>query len=143
MLSEFYQGNEHVEEVKQKTLNLRVSCTNQLAEKLNAALHFVIKKIGFAPLDKITFTNESKQFTLFDADGSKLSIDIQIIGHNSYTENIIFHTNDCLRDYHKYTMLGVEFINRPEYNTSGLQVNFIDDNDNCYTLLEERFYTES
>jgi hypothetical protein len=55
---------------------------------------------------------------------------------------IIFHTDDCLRDYHKYTLAGVEFISRPEYTEAGLRVDFLGHEENRYTLLEERIYTD-
>lgn len=143
MLSEHWNTNEQAEAPKQKTLTLRVSCTNELTGKLNTALRFVVNKIGFTPIDEFTFITGLSQFTLFNTNGNTLVIELQIIEPGLNTENIIFHTQDCLRDYHRYIMSGVEFINRPEYNASGLRVRFIDDEDNCYTLLEERTYTES
>ncbi len=143
MLSEYYNGNEQAEVMRPMTLNLRVSCTNEFTHKLNTALHFVIHKIGFDPLEQFTFINGFNQFTLFNTNGDRLIIDLQIIEPGLNTGNIIFHTDDCLRDYHRYIMSGVEFINRPEYNISGLQVKFMDGEDNCYTLLEERTYIES
>ncbi len=143
MLSEDFNGNEQAEAKKNRILTLRVGYTNELTDKLNAALHFVINKIGFRPLEELTFIKGLKQMTLYDAGGNRLVMDLQILGTGVNTENIIFHTDDCLRDYHKYLVSGVEFINRPEYNAAGLQVRFLDDQDNCYTLLEERTYTDS
>jgi len=143
MLIEEYNGNEQAEAKKHRTLSLRVSYTIGLTDKLNTALHFVINKIGFNPLEEFAFIKGLKQITLYDAGGNKLIIDLQILETDATTESIVFHTDDCLRDYHKYIVSGVEFINRPEYKAAGLQVRFIDDQDNCYTLLEERTYTES
>ncbi len=142
MLGEDFIGNEQAEAKKQRTLTLKVSYTSELADKLNTALHFVINKIGFKPLEEFTFIKGLTQMTLYDADGTTLIMDLQISGASLNTGNIVFHTDDCLRDYHKYIVSGVEFINRPEYTSAGLQVKFIDDQDNCYTLLEERTYTE-
>ena len=143
MLSEDYNGNGQAEAKKHRTLNLRISYTNELTGKLNTALHFVINKIGFTPLEEFTFIKGLNHIMLYDTNENRLIIDLQIIEAGPDNGNIIFHTDDCLRDYHKYIVSGVEFINRPEYNTAGLQVRFIDDQDNCYTLLEERTYSES
>ncbi len=100
-------------------------------------------KIYWKCVLKIEIINSFNDLILNDSDGNKLIIDLQILESNDKIKSIIFHTDDCLRDYHKYILSGVEFISRPEYNAAGLQVNFIDDADNCYTLLEERIYTDS
>ncbi len=143
MLSEEYNGNDQAEAKKRRFLNLRVSYTNELADKLNTALHFVIHKIGFEPQQQVAFSNQSgNDLILNDSEGNRLTIDLQMHESNDKIKSITFHTDDCLRDYHKYILSGVEFTSRPEYNAAGLQVNFIDDADNCYTLLEERIYTE-
>lgn len=144
MLSEEYNATDQTEAKKRRFLSLRVSYTNELADKLNTALHFVLRKIGFEPQQKLIFDNQSgNNLIVSDSEGNRLSIDLQILESNDKIKNIIFHTDDCLRDYHKYILSGVEFISRPEYHAAGLQVNFIDDAENCYTLLEERIYTES
>jgi hypothetical protein len=143
MLSEQYNGNGQVETHTHRTLNLRVSCTNELTHKLNRAVQFVLNKIGFRSLDDFHFSNELKHITRIDINGNRVNVELQIIVAGMHKDYIIFHTDDCLRDYHRYITSGVEFINRPEYTPAGLQVNFIDDADNCYTLLEERNYNES
>ncbi len=143
MLSEEYNENRQAEVKKNKILNLRVSYPLELTNKLNTALHFVINKIEFSPQEEFTFIPGLENSTLFDINGNRLVVDLQILKAPTNTANIIFHTDDCLRDYHKYIMSGVEFINRPEYILAGLQVRFIDDKDNCYTMLEDRTYNES
>lgn len=144
MLTGDYNKNEQAEAVKQKVLNLRVSYTDELAGKLDTALQFVVRKIGFRPAQEFSYNSQfGKDLILNDPEGNKLNINLQKLGSSNNITSIIFHTDDCLRDYHKYILLGVEFTSRPEYNGSGLQVNFIDDTGNCYTLLEERIYTES
>ena len=144
MLSGNYRENDQAEAKRRGTLNLRVSHTKDLVEKLYTALNFVINKIGFIPEQELTLpVNSGEDITLVDAGGNILIISLQLIEPGTGTNKIIFHTDDCLRDYHKYLMSGVEFISRPAYNETGLQVDFIDHRDNCYTLLEERFYTET
>jgi len=143
MLSEDNNTNGQAEAKKNVALILRVSYPKELTHKLNTAIDFVVNKIGFTPLKKFRFVQGSKYIILYDANGDSLDVGLEILEVGANPENIIFHTDDCLKDYHKYLVAGVEFINRPEYNAAGLQVRFIDDESNCYTLLEERTYNES
>lgn len=143
MLFEDFSQNELVEAQKKRVLNLRVSYPIALDNKVNKALHFAVQKMGFDPQAEFTFNAGDKRIDLHDSDKNMLSIHIEASESAANTENIIFYTNDCLRDYHRYLVSGVEFVNRPEYNSAGLQVCFIDDQDNVYTLLEERSYNES
>ncbi len=143
MLFEDFNQNELAEAQKKRVLNLRVSYPTALVIKVNKALHYAVHKMGFDPQAEFTFNAGDKRIDLRDSDENMLSIHIEASESAANTENIIFYTNDCLRDYHRYLVLGVEFVNRPEYNSAGLQVRFIDDQDNVYTLLEERNYNES
>lgn len=146
MLGADYNENDYVEIKKQRTLQLRVSYTPELAGKLNTAIYFVMNKLGFMPEEQVDFNKDhpiGEPITLVSAETNTMTLTLQVSENISNLKNIVFHTDDCLRDYHNYSMSGVEFINRPEYITAGLQVNFIDHEDNCYTLLEERNYTES
>lgn len=143
MLFEDLNENELAEARQKRVLNLRVSYPDALSNKVNKALHYAIHKMGFKPQSEFAFIKGTNQINLHDASGNTISIHIEVSDPSAASENIIFYTNDCLRDYHKYIVSGVEFVNRPEYNSAGLQVRFIDDEDNCYTLLEERFYNES
>ncbi len=141
MLSEYINQNEQAALIKPKTLTLRVSCKSDLIEKLNTALDFVSKKMGFQLPGGLTFSDGTNTHTLINPNGNKLLLDVHIIPNG--TDTIIFYTDDCLRDYHKYLISGVEFLNRPEYTAAGLQVKFMDHQNNYYTLLEERTYNES
>jgi hypothetical protein len=144
MLSGHYNGKSQTEAEKRTNLALKVSYTPNLTDKLNTALQFVINKMGFIQEQKVIFNHEPlSSITLIDPEGKTLTITLDLVEKGTGIENITFHTEDCLRDYHKYLMSGVEFISRPEYHTAGLQVNFIDNENNHYTLLEERIYTES
>ena len=143
MLFEDFNQNELVEAQKNRVLNLRVSYPIALDNKVNKALHYAVDKMGFEPQAEFAFKPGDNRIDLHDSNDNMLSIHIEASDSSVMTENIIFYTNDCLRDYHRYIVLGVEFVNRPEYNSAGLQVRFIDDEDNVYTLLEERNYNES
>ena len=55
MLSEDINKNEQAEARKPRSLNLRVSYTNELSVKLNKALYYVADKIGFKPIEEFTF----------------------------------------------------------------------------------------
>lgn len=141
MLSHNFNEHEQADVKKQWPLNLRVSYTRELTDKLNKALHFVTEKIGFKPPEEFTFVKGLQNLELQGVNGKTLTIELELLETGSI-ESIVFHTDDCLRDYHKYTVSGVEFANRPEYTASGLQVKFIDEEDNSYILLEERNYSE-
>ncbi|SKB92011.1 hypothetical protein [Daejeonella lutea] len=143
MLSEFYNDNEQAEILQPKTISLKISCNPALTNKLNTALRFVTLKMGYVMLEDFNYVENQDQYILLTTNRNKVSVELNITKPGTSSENIIFHTDDCLRDYHKYIMLGVEFVNRPEYSNCGLQVKFIDDHDNHYTLLEERYYNES
>ena len=142
MLSEDINKNEQAEARKPRSLNLRVSYTNELSVKLNKALHFVADKIGFRPIEDFTFIKESVEMRLHDSTGNTLILNLETHETGVNRDTIIFYTDDCLRDYHRYIVSGVKFISPPEYTEAGLQVCFIDEEDNRYTLLEERSYTE-
>jgi hypothetical protein len=144
MLSRPYKEDEQADIVKLRVVTLRVSYTDELLNKLDTALHFVIRKMGFATLPPLSYSVLSgNELIQHDPDGNKLTLIFQKLENSAGINTIIFHTDDCLRDYHRYILLGVEFTSRPQYHAAGLQVNFIDDYGNCYTLLEERIYTES
>lgn len=142
MIGENFNEHGQAEAKKQQALNLRVSYTIEFTNQLNKALHFVTDKIGFNPVEEFTFIKGLTHIKLYDANGKSLAIHLDLLGEGTI-ESIVFHTDDCLRDYHKYIVSGVEFLSRPEYTAAGLQVKFIDEEDNCYTLLEERNYSES
>jgi len=142
MLSEDFNKNAQAEARKPRSLNLRVSYTNELSVKLNKALHFVADKIGFRPIEDFTFIKESVEMRLHDSTGNTLILNLETHETGVNRDTIIFYTDDCLRDYHRYIVSGVKFISPPEYTEAGLQVCFIDEEDNRYTLLEERSYSE-
>lgn len=128
-----------------KPRTLRLSYAPSLANKITSALDFVLDKLKFQPVERFIFNEAfvNKSVTLKDLNGNSLTLDLQIIDNKPEMKNITFYTDDCLRDYHKYLIAGVEFMNRPEYTHAGLQVDFIGNSDNRYTLLEERIYTET
>ncbi len=142
MTGENFNEHQQAEAKKQRIINLKVSYTSELTSQLNNALHFVSDKIGFKAPEEFTFNNGLQHIKLFDANGNTLAINLNLLEEGAI-ESVVFHTDDCLRDYHKYIISGVEFLSRPEYTPAGLQVKFIDGDDNCYILLEERNYSES
>jgi len=144
MLNTNQYENEEYAIKSNKPMHLRVTYTPRLAGKLSHAINFVIRKLGFSPAGEISLSGDPafNPLTVPGANNSKLTIILQKLEDNSGISNIIFHTDDCLRDYHKYILAGIEFISRPEYNEAGLQLSFTDNENNCYTLLEERNYTE-
>lgn len=129
---------------ERKPLNLRVSYTPDLEEQLLDALDFVLCKLDFELVQKLNPDQISIGIPeiLIDVHGNSLSLLIQLLENKPEITNIIFHTNDCLRDYHKYIVAGVEFVSRPQYTKAGLQVGFMGSGNKCYTLLEEREYLE-
>lgn len=127
-----------------KPITLRLSYIPKLVPQISAAIDFVLSKLNFHPTEIIDFTERlnTGPISLKDHEGNTLILLINEWNRDQKIEYVIFHTDDCLRDYHKYVIAGVEFINRPEYTDAGLQVNFLDNRDNRYTLLEERIYTD-
>ncbi len=125
-------------------INLRVSFPARLVSRLSNALDFVLCKLDFTPLHRFNFGEilEGEPARVEDINGNILTLTLNIIKEDTGISNIIFHTDDCLRDYHKYIVSGVEFIKRPEYTSAGLQVEFIGNDNEQYTLLEERVYTD-
>ena len=142
MLSEDFNKNAQAEARKPRSLNLRVSYSDESSVKLNKALHYVADKIGFKPMEDFTFINELEEMRLHDSTGNTLILNLEKHETGVNRDTIIFYTDDCLRDYHKYIVSGVKFISHPEYTEAGLQVCFRDQENNRYILLEERSYTE-
>ena len=129
---------------ERRPITLKVSYLPDHVPHLADALDFVIDKLQFIPTDKLFLSkfpiNDTIQ--LRDSNGNLLTLIMKEIENKPEFTCIIFHTDDCLRDYHKYTLAGVEFISRPEYTEAGLRVDFLGHEENRYTLLEERIYTD-
>ncbi len=127
-----------------RPITLKLSYLPDHVPHLADALDFVIEKLQFLPTEKFFLSEAPKNepIQLRDSKGNLLTLIMQEIENKPEFNYIIFHTDDCLRDYHKYTLAGVEFISRPEYTNSGLRVDFLGHKENRYTLLEERIYTD-
>ena len=127
-----------------RPITLKLSYLPDHVPHLADALDFVIEKLQFLPTEKFFLSEAPKNepIQLRDSRGNLLTLIMQEIENKPEFNYIIFHTDDCLRDYHKYTLAGVEFISRPEYTNSGLRVDFLGHKENRYTLLEERIYTD-
>jgi len=127
-----------------KPITLRLSFVKDSVPQLTDALDFVIEKLEFIPIEKVYLRDGPKNepIELKDSNGNLLTLIMQQIENRPEFKYITFHTDDCLRDYHKYTHAGVEFISRPEYTDIGLRVDFLGHKENRYTLLEERIYTD-
>ncbi|HQT22578.1 MAG: hypothetical protein B7X86_06130 [Sphingobacteriales bacterium 17-39-43] len=129
---------------ERRPITLKLSYLPVHVPHIADALDFVIEKLQFIPTEKFLFSESPKNdpIQLKDSNGNLLTLIMQEIKNKPEFNYIIFHTDDCLRDYHKYTLAGVEFISRPEYTDAGLRVDFLGHKENRYTLLEERIYTE-
>lgn len=129
---------------ERRPIILRLSFVKDSIPYLNDALDFVIEKLEFIPTEKVNLSDGPKNepIELKDSNGNLLTLLMQEIDHKPEFNYITFHTDDCLRDYHKYTQAGVEFISRPKYTEIGLSVDFFGYKENRYTLLEERTYTD-
>ena len=138
--------NNRVQPIKpeRRPLTLRLSYVPDLFPFVADALDFVIEKLQFFPTEELFLLDGPKNepIEMKDSYGNVLTLIMQQIEYNPQFNYIIFHTDDCLRDYHKYTQAGVEFISRPEYTEAGLRVDFMGHKENRYTLLEERSYTD-
>lgn len=128
---------------KEKTL--RLSYCPDLKHELADAVDFVLGKLKFYPTEKFSPTPDLKDglILLKGQNNEYLTLDIKLIEASAELKYITFYTNDCLRDYHKYTLAGVEFLSRPEYSKLGLRVDFLGNKQQTYSLLEQRIYTTS
>jgi len=138
-----YNGSQQLR-TERRPITLKLSYVPDLVPQLADALDFVIEKLKFLPIEKLQLNEALKNepIQLRDSNGNVLNLIIQKMEPDSGFNYITFHTDDCLRDYHKYTLAGVEFISRPEYTDAGLRVDFLGHKENRYTLLEERTYTD-
>lgn len=59
------------------------------------------------------------------------------------TDRIVLNTDDCLRDYYKLKTRGVRFLDKPEYLSVGLTVQFADPSGNIFALFEQRDYQKN
>jgi hypothetical protein len=127
-----------------KPTTIRMSYIPELSGNIIEAINFILRSLNFQPKPGIKFHKKDflAPLILQDSNGEEIILIINELKNDSALKHIIMHTDDCLRDYHKYLIAGIEFVNRPEYTDAGLQVDFIGHNDR-YTLLEERTYTES
>ncbi|MDO8992738.1 hypothetical protein [Daejeonella sp.] len=129
---------------ERRPITLRLSYMPDHVPHIANALDFVIEKLQFLPTEKFLLSEALKNepLQLRDINGNLLTLIMKEIENKPEFNYIIFHTDDCLRDYHKYILAGVEFISRPEYTDAGLRVDFLGHKENRYTLLEERIYTD-
>jgi len=129
---------------EEKNITIRMSFIPDLADKISDAINFILISMNLHFEGKLNFNKKvfSEPITLHDKYGKTITLIINELQNNNEMKHIIVHTDDCLRDYHKYLTAGIEFVNRPEYTPAGLKVDFLGYNER-YTLLEERSYTES
>lgn len=62
------------------------------------------------------------------------------------TENkpgYIFHSRDCLKDYHRLLSMGFQVISRPDYTEQGLAASFCDSKGVVFSILEKRNYLDN
>lgn len=140
MLSPEYNSQPESENLRVWTL--KVTYKPELAQGLETALIFLTDKLGYPTDLPADFLKTGGQVQFRNQDETELKIIIEESNPGNGLDNITFHTDDCLRDYHRYLMSGIEFINRPEYHPMGLLVHFIGPKETIYTLLETRIYTE-
>jgi hypothetical protein len=124
-----------------KPLNLKFGYPEHLMRELSSAINFVLAKLDFTPLKPIVLTNliDEERLVIFTVEEKQINIYLHQ-NDNSEFQHIVVYTNDCLRDYHHYILLGVEFTSRPVYCSKGLRVDFYGEGNTLYTLLEERDY---
>ncbi len=138
--------NSSIQPIKpeRKPLTLRLSYAPDLVSQISDALDFVVEKLNLSPSKKFSLSDilNHEQINFRDSNGNSINLIIQQIEYKPEFNYIIFHTDDCLRDYHKYILAGIEFISRPEYTDAGLRVDFLGHKENRYTLLEERIYND-
>jgi hypothetical protein len=127
-----------------KPITIRLSYIPDLAKKIPDAINFILMSMSFQMEEAINFDKIyfPEPIILQDIHGKTITLIIKELDNDPEIKHIIVHTDDCLRDYHKYLIAGIEFVNRPEYTPAGLQVDFLGNNDR-YTLLEERTYSEN
>lgn len=144
MVSQDQNNSKQPVNPERRPITLKMSYLPAHVPHIADALDFVIEKLQFLPTEKsfLTKVPKNEPIQLRDSNGNLLTLIMQEIEDKPEFNYIIFHTNDCLRDYHKYTLAGVEFISRPEYTDAGLRVDFLGHKESRYTLLEERIYTD-
>lgn len=127
-----------------KLRTLKLSYAKNEEKNLRYAVRYVLHKLEFQPLYLPEFDLSKQEYHILmnDAEENELMLEVKRSPEKEAFSGIVFYTDNCLRDYHKYILLGVEFISRPEYCEQGLMVKFIAPNDSVYTLLERRIYSE-
>ncbi len=109
-----------------------------LVARVRLAVQFMALKTGLKVVPDAYSGQEIPKVVLADECGPRLLV----TAFGGKPPRVIFHSTDCIRDYHQFILSGIEFTSRPGYNGNGLSVGFIDDDSNIYELLEERDYTE-
>jgi len=144
MLNPNKNNRDQPKPTERKPITIRMSYIPGLANKISDAINFILMSMDFKIEEDINFNKMifTEPITLQDIHGNTIALIIKELENDTEIKHIIVHTDDCLRDYHKYLIAGIEFVNRPEYTPAGLQVDFLGHNER-YTLLEERTYTES
>ena len=106
---------------------------------------FLISYLGFLrhPVFKGKSISEKQGFLV----GNKLGNYYLLANGNGSIlfdkQEILVHTDDCLRDYYQLNSAGIHFEKRTQYTENGLEVRFSDEYGNQYKLLEKRDYSDT
>jgi predicted enzyme related to lactoylglutathione lyase len=111
-------------------------------DDLKSTLDFYVQKLGFIYAGSISLFNGVDVKLVKLANQDVFCAIINKSAKNSSQFLLVFSSNDCLEEYHHLKSKGVKFCAEPYYTSSGLAVNFCDDDNNQFLLLEERCYTD-
>lgn len=106
---------------------------------------FLISYLGFLrhPVSKGKRISEKQGFFV----GNKLGNYYFLANGNGSIlfdkQEILVHTDDCLRDYYQLNSAGIQFERKTQYTENGLEVRFSDEYGNQYKLLEKRDYSDA
>lgn len=108
-----------------------------------ASIEFFTDKLGFQLTSSVTIRDRNCAALKISDDGPVLVLEEIEMAEEmppGPRDRIVLNTDDCLRDYYKLKSRGIEFINKPEYLSVGLSVQFTDPSGNVFSLFEQRDY---
>ena len=124
-------------------MNLEIRYLMLPVRDREASVQFFTEKLGFQVDAGIKIRDNECTAIRVSEGGPYLVLEEvanYIAPEDSYGR-VVLNTDDCLRDYYRLRTLGVNFINKPEYLSVGLSVQFKDPSGNVFALFEQRDYS--
>ncbi len=123
---------------------MQVQMQNEViyVQKVQVAKQIFIQDLGYT--DLYSSSDPERRWALLESTcklARVLLVEKEKSNEAHSKGRVYLKSSDCLKDFYFMKKAEVKFINKPYYLEKGLAVDFVDTQNNLYTLLEEREYS--